>query len=79
MGMREGWDAAKKSAKRELGLFGVMVILAVIGSAMVLPIIYVMTLLPDWTWWVWFILGAMWMIFGDTIATAYRLTRGDRK
>lgn len=79
MGMREGWDAVKKSAKRELGLFGVMVILSVMGAAIMLPIIWVMTLLPDWAWYVWFILGAIWMIFGDTIATAYHLTRGDRK
>lgn len=70
------WSAATKSAKRELGLFLVMMIFAACAVVVALPVIYLMTWLPDWTWWIWSIAGLVWLLFGETIASAVRAYRG---
>lgn len=70
------WSAAKKSARRELGLFLVMMIFSACVVVVALPIIYIMSLLPGWTWWIWSVAGVVWWIFGDTIASAVRAYRG---
>ncbi|MNG24432.1 hypothetical protein D3C84_1091550 [compost metagenome] len=74
--LADAWAAAKTSAKRELGLFVVMMIFAVCVAVVALPVIYIMFWLPDWTWWIWLVAGGVWFIFGDTITSAVRAYRG---
>lgn len=72
---RAAWNAAKSSAKRELGLFVFMMIFGLCVGVVALPIIFVMTLLPDWTWWIWTAAFFVWLLFGETIASAVRAYR----
>lgn len=72
------WKAAKSSAKRELGLLVFMVIFGLCVAIVALPIIYVMSLLPDWTWWIWAGAALIWVLFGETIASAVRAYREPR-
>lgn len=76
--IRNAWAAAKKSAGRELGLFVFMMVFGVIVALVALPIIYIMNLLPDWTWWIWSAAFLVWLIFGDTIANSVRAYRGEK-
>jgi hypothetical protein len=76
--IRAALAAAKKSAKRELGMFAFMLIFGLCVVVVAVPIIFITSLLPDWTWWIWLGCGAIWMIFGETISAGFRAYRGDR-
>ena len=74
--IRAAWAAAKKSARRDLGLFVFMMVFAICVAVVALPFIYIMSLLPDWTWWIWSWALIVWLIFGDTIASAVQAYKG---
>ena len=73
--VRAAWMATKSSAKRELGLFVFMMIFGLCAGLVALPIIFVMTLLPDWTWWLLAAALVIWVLFGETITAAVRAYR----
>lgn len=76
--LRAAWAAFKQSAKRDLGLFLVMTIFALCVAVLVVPIVLVMTFLPDWTWWIWSVAFVVWLLFGDTLVAVVRAYRGEK-
>lgn len=67
--------AARSSAKRDLGIFFVMMILAVVALVIAVPVILVLGLMPEWAWPVIGVGLVIWFVFGDTInatVSAYR-------
>jgi len=76
--IRSAWSAAKKSAKRELGLFVFMMVFGLCVVAVALPVIYLASFLPDWTWWIWVAACLAWFLFGETISVAVQAYREER-
>ena len=72
---KKAWQEVKKGAPREFGLFVFMMVFAVCGAAIILPVIWLMNQLPDWAWWVWGAAWIIWLLFGDTIWRAYTALR----
>lgn len=74
--MREVVRAVRKTAKRELGLLLVMGIFGLAATAIAIPLILVISLLPGWAVWVMFAAWGLWLVFGETIAAGVRAYRG---
>jgi hypothetical protein len=74
--LKAAWAAARKSAKREAGLFIAMMIFALVVALIAVPITLLFTFLPDWAWLVLLGIGVIWLIFGETIAAAINAYRG---
>ncbi|WP_158664877.1 hypothetical protein [Pseudomonas sp. SWI44] len=76
--LRAALTAMSRTGKRDLGLHLFMIVFCLIVLAIGLPIIWLLQFLPDW---VWYPLGAawvVWLLFGDAIAAGCRAFRGDR-
>lgn len=73
--IRNALRTAKSSAKRELGMLFFMTIFGLVAAVIVAPIIFVMSLLPDWTWILWLVAFFVWLVFGETISSAIRAYR----
>lgn len=76
--LKAAWAAARTSAKRELGLFAFMMIFAFVVALVAVPIILLLSLLPDWTCWLLVAAWLVWVVLGDTIAASVRAFRGER-
>lgn len=76
---RAAWATFKQCAKRDLGVFLVMTILALCAAALVVPLVWVISFLPDWTWWIWTAAGLIWLFLGDTIVAVVRAYRGEKE
>lgn len=74
--LKSALAAAKKSAKRELGIFAVMLVFGAATAIIAVPVIFVIGLMPDWVFVVLFGFGFVWMIFGETINSAVSAYRG---
>lgn len=70
--------AARTSAKREAGLFIVMIIFGLVVAVVAFPIILLFQFLPDWAWLVLFGIGFIWLIFGETISATINAYRGEQ-
>jgi len=72
---KKAWQEVKKGAPRELGLFLFIMLFSLSVAAIVLPVIWVMSMLPDWTWWIWSAVFVIWLLFGNTIGRAWSALR----
>ena len=70
--------AARASAKRDLGIFFVMMILAVVALVIAVPVILVLGLMPEWAWPVVGVGLVIWFVFGDTISATVRAFRSEK-
>lgn len=68
--LKASFAAANKSADRELGIFMVMVIFGIASAVVAIPMIFILSLLPDWGWIVFFACALAWFVLGDTIKAA---------
>ncbi|MDF2491063.1 MAG: hypothetical protein K0S77_3685 [Pseudomonas sp.] len=73
--MREVALAVKKAAKRELF---VMVIFGAAAAVIASPLILAISLLPEWAVWALLAAGAVWLVFGETIAAGVSAYRGTK-
>lgn len=76
--LKNAWAAARTTAKRELGIFFVMMIFALVVALIAVPIILLLTFLPDWAWLFLFGFGVSRLIFGETISAAINAYRGEQ-
>jgi len=72
---KKAWQEVKKGSPREFGLFVFMMVFAVCAAAIILPVIWLMNQLPDWTWLIWGAAMVIWLLFGDTIGRAWSALR----
>lgn len=72
---KKAWQEVKKGAPREFGLFVFMMVFGLCAAAIILPVIWLMNQLPDWTWWIWGAAMVIWLLFGDTIGRAWSALR----
>lgn len=70
--------AARVSAKRDLGIFFVMMIFAVVALVIAVPVILVLGLMPEWAWPVVGVGVVIWFVFGDTISATVRAYRSEK-
>lgn len=70
--------SVKSSAKRELGIFFVMTIFALIAAVIAIPVILVLGLIPDWGFWAISIIALIWFVFQETIAAAIKTFRENK-
>lgn len=70
--------AARSSAKRDLGIFFVMMIFAVVALVIAVPVILVLGLMPEWAWPVIGVGLVIWFVFGDTISATVRAFRSEK-
>ena len=71
-------SAARASAKRDLGIFFVMMILAVVALVIAVPVILVLGLMPEWAWPALGVGLVVWFVFGDTISATVRAFRSEK-
>lgn len=76
---KKAWQEVKKGAPSEFGLFVFMTIFGLCAAVIMLPVIWLMSKLPDWTWWIWGAAMVIWLLFGDTIGRAWAAFRGTEK
>ncbi|MBB1614485.1 hypothetical protein A9978_18770 [Pseudomonas sp. UMC65] len=69
---------ARASAKRDLGIFFVMMILAVFALVIAVPVILVLGFMPEWAWPVLGVGLVIWLVFGDTITATVRAYRSEK-
>lgn len=74
--MRDAVRAVKQTAKRELGLIFVMMIFGVAALLVGVPLIWAVSLLPDWAVGTLIAAWVIWLVFGETIAAGVRAYRG---
>ncbi|MNF15661.1 hypothetical protein D3C80_2183700 [compost metagenome] len=55
-----------------------MTILSLCAVVLVVPLLLLMSFLPDWTWWIWSAAFVIWLLFGDTIVAVVRAYRGEK-
>ena len=70
--------AARASAKRDLGIFFVMMIFALVAIVIAVPVILVLGLMPEWAWPVVGVAVVIWFVFGDTITATVRAYRSEK-
>lgn len=70
--IQKAFDVLKKGVGRDIGLFVFMLVFGLIGAVVALPIIWVMQFLPGWGWGAIGAAWVVWLIFGDTLAQAWR-------
>jgi uncharacterized Tic20 family protein len=76
--IKAAWSAARVSARRDLGIFFVMMILALVAALIAVPIILILTMLSDWAWGAVAVAFVVWIIFGETITATVRAYRGEK-
>ncbi|GEM_PF-5072507 len=76
--MRDVALAVKKAAKRELRLLPVMVIFGAAVAVIAAPLILAISFLPEWAVWALLAAGAVWLVFGETIAAGISAYRGTK-
>ena len=70
--------AARVSAKRDLGIFFVMMIFALVAIVIAVPVILVLGLMPEWAWPMVGVGLVIWFVFGDTISATVRAFRSEK-
>ena len=76
--IKAAWAAARIAIRRDLGLFFVMMILAVVALVIAVPVILVLGLLPEWAWPVLGVGLVIWLVFGNTISATLRAFRSEK-
>lgn len=76
--LKAAWAAARIAVRRDLGLFFVMMILAVVALVIAVPVILVLGFMPEWAWPVIGVGLVIWFVFGDTISATVRAFRSEK-
>ena len=76
--IKAAWAAARIAIRRDLGIFFVMMILAVVALVIAVPMILVLGLIPEWSWPALGVGLVVWCVFGDTISATVHAFRSEK-